>query len=356
MPHGVQRVNDAPNSMLAARKAVTVLAQASCTKAGTLTLIGANALKTVLRKAVHKTIVPLKTTARKHADLTATRIKTAETLLRKQFSIHTSRQWLGHKRMVRFVDAIIMRPSPVCVFVRVRAVPVCSDVRLFARSFVVCVSVAFFILTVVINDGAHHGQPKKCRNRTGGAVIVSESRSCGKGRHRQCCGGESTHKAGGKREAHLSDPFCDDCGTVVLCCGMGSIWSGLDRTGNNMVLLSDNRCGTERWILYISAEKRILGCMKHIRFPLYAVLLVTLSGPAFAADCYADYKAKQDNPLRLHYGVAEISGQCSKAAARTQLKQRLGARGWKLLNVVSVFGPDGLAQRKDSAGSNFLRF
>ena len=96
--------------------------------------------------------------------------------------------------------------------------------------------------------------------------------------------------------------------------------------------------------------------MKNIRFPTLAVLLLVLSGPANAADCYADYKAKQDNPLRLHYGVAEISGQCAKDAAHAELKQRLGAQGWKLLNIVSVFGSDGLAQRKDSAGSNFLRF
>lgn len=96
--------------------------------------------------------------------------------------------------------------------------------------------------------------------------------------------------------------------------------------------------------------------MKHKRLFLYAAALAALTGPAFAADCYADYKAKQDNPLRLHYGVAQVTGQCTKPAARRQLAQRLGARGWTLLNVVSVFGPEGLAQRKKSAGSNFLRF
>lgn len=84
--------------------------------------------------------------------------------------------------------------------------------------------------------------------------------------------------------------------------------------------------------------------------------MLLLSGPAQAADCFADYKAKQDNPLRLHYGVAQISGPCTTATARAQLRQRLGARGWTLLNVVSVFGPEGLEQRRGSAGSNFLRF
>jgi hypothetical protein len=96
--------------------------------------------------------------------------------------------------------------------------------------------------------------------------------------------------------------------------------------------------------------------MKYIRFPLYAAVLLAFTGPAFAADCYADYKAKQDNPLRLHYGVAEVTGNCTKAAARAQLSKRLGKRDWTLLNVVSVFGAEGLAKRKKSAGPNFLRF
>lgn len=85
-------------------------------------------------------------------------------------------------------------------------------------------------------------------------------------------------------------------------------------------------------------------------------LLGTLSLPAQAADCYADYKAKRDNPLRLHYGVAELRGECSASAARSELAPRLAEQGWTLLNIVSVFGPEGLDQRKDSAGSNFLRF
>jgi hypothetical protein len=74
------------------------------------------------------------------------------------------------------------------------------------------------------------------------------------------------------------------------------------------------------------------------------------------AGCYADYKAKQDNPLRLHYGVAQINGACNAGAAKAELSARLSAQGWTLLNILSVFGEDGLAQRRDSAGSNYLRF
>jgi len=78
--------------------------------------------------------------------------------------------------------------------------------------------------------------------------------------------------------------------------------------------------------------------------------------PVLAAGCYADYKAKQDDPLKLHYGVAQVSGDCTAANAKAQLAGRLSASGWTLLNVLSVFGDEGLAQRKDSAGQNYLRF
>lgn len=97
--------------------------------------------------------------------------------------------------------------------------------------------------------------------------------------------------------------------------------------------------------------------MKHIIYTCVTAALLTLgSGAAQAATCYADYKAKQDNPLRLHYGVAELRQGCDAGSAQAELTARLAAQGWILLNIVSVFDTDGLAQRKDSAGSNYLRF
>ena len=93
--------------------------------------------------------------------------------------------------------------------------------------------------------------------------------------------------------------------------------------------------------------------MKKLTF--LSVILMLASGAAHAA-CYADYKAKQDNPLRLHYGVAEIDGDCTKRRARNQLEDRLNAEGWTLLNVLDVFDDAGLEERKDSAGEYFLRY
>lgn len=93
--------------------------------------------------------------------------------------------------------------------------------------------------------------------------------------------------------------------------------------------------------------------------PLLIGMLVSslvVTSPA-AADCYADYKAKQDNPLRLHYGVMQVpDSACSKAKAKGQIAARLKADGWTLLTVLSVFEKDGLAAKQESAGDFYLRY
>lgn len=88
-----------------------------------------------------------------------------------------------------------------------------------------------------------------------------------------------------------------------------------------------------------------------------AILALLLACPA-SAECYVDYKAKQDNPLRLAYGVSQVSdGACGKPReAHNELAPRLAADGWTLLKILSSFGPEGLQERKASAGDFFLRY
>ncbi|WP_377509664.1 hypothetical protein [Octadecabacter sp. R77987] len=93
--------------------------------------------------------------------------------------------------------------------------------------------------------------------------------------------------------------------------------------------------------------------MKHLTSSILALGL--MAGAAQAA-CYADYKAKQDDPLRLHYGVVEIDGDCNVENAAAQLEDALGADGWQLLNVLGVFDDDGLDERRESAGQYYLRY
>lgn len=97
--------------------------------------------------------------------------------------------------------------------------------------------------------------------------------------------------------------------------------------------------------------------MRKLVLTLGLAAALALPLPA-AAECYADYKAKQDAPLRLHYGVVRLPDRAcgSKGAASQEIAGRIGGAGWTLLNVVSIFGPEGLDQRKGSAGEYFLRF
>jgi hypothetical protein len=121
-------------------------------------------------------------------------------------------------------------------------------------------------------------------------------------------------------------------------------------------LLSDSSKGDALQILNNSRQKRIHKAMKHITLSFLTAFVLSFPVTASAADCFADYKAKQDDPLRLHYGVAQLRGACDRGSAQAELSARLRAQGWTLLNIVSTFGPEGLAQRKSSAGSNYLRF
>lgn len=95
--------------------------------------------------------------------------------------------------------------------------------------------------------------------------------------------------------------------------------------------------------------------MKHASLILAAALALSL-GSVAEAGCYADYKAKRDNPLRLHYGVIQLHNGCKKKSAKREVRKRLKANGWVLLNVLSVFKENGLAKRQGSADRFFLRY
>ena len=93
--------------------------------------------------------------------------------------------------------------------------------------------------------------------------------------------------------------------------------------------------------------------MKHVIVSLTALLI---SVSAAQAACYADYKAKRGDPLRLHYGVAEVKGDCTEDNAEKEIAKRIARDGWELLDVVSVFSDDGLDERRANAGEFYLRY
>ena len=93
---------------------------------------------------------------------------------------------------------------------------------------------------------------------------------------------------------------------------------------------------------------------------LFSIVFLTalIAGTAADAACYADYKAKRDNPLRLHYGVVTVKGStCAPSPKITaDVTRRLATAGWTLLQVESVFDETALDAKKADAGEYFLRF
>lgn len=100
--------------------------------------------------------------------------------------------------------------------------------------------------------------------------------------------------------------------------------------------------------------------MKQMLVSLGLAALVAFAALPATADCYADYKAKRDNPLKLHYGVIALADSVcgSMETVSADIARRIAVDGWSLLKVVSVFDATGLTdeKRKESAGAYFLRY
>lgn len=101
--------------------------------------------------------------------------------------------------------------------------------------------------------------------------------------------------------------------------------------------------------------------MKTALAPLLAPLAIAVGLaiiPAAArADCFAAYKAKQDDPLRLHFGVLKLDGDCpAPDAAAAAARARLDAVGWILLDVVGLSETEPGDDRKADAGEYYLRY
>jgi len=111
-------------------------------------------------------------------------------------------------------------------------------------------------------------------------------------------------------------------------------------TGNIGPLLSDNRRENghpETPLLNSTARWGIVMAMKHMLISLTLTAGLALAATAEAqAACTVEYKAKRDNPLKLFYDVATISGPCTREAARAELQRNLGAQGRTLLKILSV--------------------
>ena len=111
-------------------------------------------------------------------------------------------------------------------------------------------------------------------------------------------------------------------------------------------------------ILNNRAENALNATMSFRALISSAVLAGVLTATSAQAACYADYKAKQDNPLRLHYGVVQLGdSDCkNKSAAKKSIAKKISKDGWTLLSVIGIFDQSGLQERKKSAGAYYLKY
>lgn len=90
---------------------------------------------------------------------------------------------------------------------------------------------------------------------------------------------------------------------------------------------------------------------------LFCAALACLALPAHA-DCYAEYKAKKDDPLRLHYGILLIEADIcpDPKEAEVIVQDRLADTQWTLLNVIGLSKAAPSKEQESNAGTFYLRF
>lgn len=133
---------------------------------------------------------------------------------------------------------------------------------------------------------------------------------------------------------------------------MTNPWPGPSKSGNITARILDIHPWRWHLLLNFTATGRITIGMKQLIFSVAAVLALT---SAAQADCFVEYKAKRDAPLRLHYGILALPGGCP-AMPDEATAARLASAGWTLLTVVSSSETSPSAQQKANAGDFFLRF
>ena len=95
-------------------------------------------------------------------------------------------------------------------------------------------------------------------------------------------------------------------------------------------------------------------------FKLLKILLVfyfsSLSSVVYADDCFILYKAKKDNPLKLHLGLIKINGPCLNRNIETIISSRLNPSGWLLLKIVNISESIEAKKMERELGDYFLKY
>ena len=89
---------------------------------------------------------------------------------------------------------------------------------------------------------------------------------------------------------------------------------------------------------------------------MVAAAAAVLPLTAYAENCFVLYKAKKDNPLKLHLGLMKIDRTCSDDAIEVILRRRLLPAGWSLLQIVNVSQDIAVEKIKRDLGEYFLKY
>jgi hypothetical protein len=87
-----------------------------------------------------------------------------------------------------------------------------------------------------------------------------------------------------------------------------------------------------------------------------ALCFATFFSASHANECFVLYKAKKDNPLKLHLGLIQINGQCSDHDVESITNKRLSSTGWKLLQIVTASGNIDTKKMESDLGDYFLKY
>jgi hypothetical protein len=77
---------------------------------------------------------------------------------------------------------------------------------------------------------------------------------------------------------------------------------------------------------------------------------------AQATQCFVLYKAKKDNPLKLHLGLMQINETCTMKNIDTKINNRLNSYGWTLLQIVTATENVKIEKMKRDLGDYFLKY
>ncbi len=103
-------------------------------------------------------------------------------------------------------------------------------------------------------------------------------------------------------------------------------------------------------ILNITGHTATITPMRNI-LRLSALLVGLTLATQVSAQCYADFKAKQDDPWQGQYGIIELPASAcgSIAAAKRYAAPVIARSGWELLQIRSIFDASEFQSRSANA-------